>query len=534
MFDRFQNKYKQLEQDFAGVELFMKRTISSIIVISKEEIVTKYGLEPVSYVSRDDIMIPLICRYVSDTLQCYVMEIIRCIFNRISEVLDDYSAENSEEASFKLFSFTVNDLLRCKCTGTRDQVLSVWSKLNALAKTEDITIITVKNRLSSHTKDILITYKIRQSFLLCEIQLALSSVNEEVNDHFNHFLYEQHRSRYGIVCELAMMVNTHDPRNKYFENNQLSFKSLAKTFSVNGPSIFCIEDPKEELDYDKKDIPYICRQCCRFIDAFRFYMLPMKCNLCFKKICPMCYLALLPAEDAIGVAADPIPVLLSYFQPIGRPYTDLSASKLEEIVLSEIRNDSEDQVNYLAVLSYKSNINDWDVRLIRTYAEEIVTDLTKTKNIFLEAFSYREINISEFSKSIVLLLKPTAPLERWSKEKLIEMSKNKASYPFENMYGLQKDYNLAELTEAGVFVAKSENKMKAGAHKVMMVDYILNQEEAYDRISNQRLQKIVNTENSKSSGVLVLNDLSLNFEMLDKIKNPGSIFSMEIANGYRL
>lgn len=36
----------------------------------------------------------------------------------------------------------------------------------------------VKNRLGGPTQDILITYKIRDCFLLCEIQLALSTTNE--------------------------------------------------------------------------------------------------------------------------------------------------------------------------------------------------------------------------------------------------------------------------------------------------------------------------------------------------------------------
>lgn len=107
----------------------MKRNLSSIIVLSQQEVITKYGRDPVGYINREDILVPLICKYVSDTLECYAMEMIRSILTRLSEVLETYSDMGAEQAEFNLYSFTVNDLLRCKCTGKKDQILRVYKKL---------------------------------------------------------------------------------------------------------------------------------------------------------------------------------------------------------------------------------------------------------------------------------------------------------------------------------------------------------------------------------------------------------------------
>jgi hypothetical protein len=73
MWDRFQKNYANLKQDFEEAELFIRRTLSSIIGISRNEIVGKYTLEPMAFISRKDILIPMICKYVSDTLQCYAV-----------------------------------------------------------------------------------------------------------------------------------------------------------------------------------------------------------------------------------------------------------------------------------------------------------------------------------------------------------------------------------------------------------------------------------------------------------------------------
>jgi hypothetical protein len=206
--------------------------------------------------------------------------------------------------------------------------MKVYDKLRELEQKDDLSIIMVKNRLSGPTQDILITYKLKNCFLLCEIQLALSTTNEEINDHFNHFLYEQHRSRHGIICELAMMLNTLDLRQKYFRNNKLSFLSQEKAFALQDNKIVCIANPNNKLELYKNDIPYMCGQCCRFIDAFRYYMASKECKGCFKKLCPPCYMRMLPNDVAITAMLEPLPMLKGYFTASSTPMIEFQPKKL--------------------------------------------------------------------------------------------------------------------------------------------------------------------------------------------------------------
>lgn len=83
------------------------------------------------------------------------------------------------------------DLLRCKCIGSKRDIKRVY---NTLKDSDFIEVIRVKNKLNESTRDILINFRIKNSFLIGEMQLALGDSKDEVNDHFCHFLYEIQRS----------------------------------------------------------------------------------------------------------------------------------------------------------------------------------------------------------------------------------------------------------------------------------------------------------------------------------------------------
>lgn len=102
--------------------------------------------------------------------------------------------------------------------------------------------------------------------------------------------------------------------------------------------IICNSDPEVELDESTNDIPYICRQCCRFVDAYRYYMVPFECNKCFKKICPACYLQLLNIEQAAKLMLDPVPMIKGYFEPFAGPFIETKLEKLEEIIMQSLDN----------------------------------------------------------------------------------------------------------------------------------------------------------------------------------------------------
>lgn len=122
-----------------------------------------------------------------------------------------------------MISFGVMDLLRCKCIGSKEEILRIYKALEE--RSDYFEIIRVKNKLSEGTRDILINLKLKNSFLICEVQLALGKSQEEVNDHFCHFLYELQRSSFAVSLEAAYTMVSIDPRIRYFERrrNMISF-----------------------------------------------------------------------------------------------------------------------------------------------------------------------------------------------------------------------------------------------------------------------------------------------------------------------
>ena len=57
------------------------------------------------------------------------------------------------------------------------------------------------------------------------MQLSLGEAQEEVNDHFCHFLYELERTNFGVLFECASQICNLDPRMQYIElHKDISFK----------------------------------------------------------------------------------------------------------------------------------------------------------------------------------------------------------------------------------------------------------------------------------------------------------------------
>jgi hypothetical protein len=113
-------------------------------------------------------------------------------------------------------TFKVFDLLRCRAKGTTKQIIHVYKEIKKASKY--LTIIRVKDRLDTPLNDILINCKINDSPLICEIQLTTNTEDNfaaHTNDHFNHFLYELERSKYGPICEACLIINDSDPKMSY-------------------------------------------------------------------------------------------------------------------------------------------------------------------------------------------------------------------------------------------------------------------------------------------------------------------------------
>ena len=57
----------------------------------------------------------------------------------------------------QLLTFTISDLLRCKCHSKEKEIIRIYNELQiqSILKPEEIKIIRIKNRLNKGTRDIL-------------------------------------------------------------------------------------------------------------------------------------------------------------------------------------------------------------------------------------------------------------------------------------------------------------------------------------------------------------------------------------------
>lgn len=94
----------------------------------------------------------------------------------------------------------------------------------------DIEIARIKNRLDTGNRDFLVNFKLRGCAVLCEVQIGLKAGKADnkavLLDHYNHFIYELYRSRYGPLAESAIIVSNGTDIATFFE------KRLAKVARV--------------------------------------------------------------------------------------------------------------------------------------------------------------------------------------------------------------------------------------------------------------------------------------------------------------
>ena len=104
--------------------------------------------------------------------------------------------ENSSEIfNLDLIKFNVTDLMRAMISGSQNDILAVYNNLKVLEKEKEIKIIKIKNRFGTPLNDAMIIFMIKDSFLICELQLILmegQGTSEKLKniEFLNHFLYE--------------------------------------------------------------------------------------------------------------------------------------------------------------------------------------------------------------------------------------------------------------------------------------------------------------------------------------------------------
>ena len=199
------------------------------------------------------------------------------------------------ESNLHLVTFSVMDLLRCRCVGTKSEIYRIYNEI--VSNTKYFEVIRVKNKLNESTRDILINLKLKNSFLICEVQLSLGESGDEVNDHFCHYLYELSRSSFGVLFECANQIWGLDPRMAYIKKNpNMKFKTrqLMKEHVLqqfrSADFLYCSDDHEEvAMTLELNDTPYCCNLCSSFHSAYKSWLIHLKCPRCYNSVCFPCF-----------------------------------------------------------------------------------------------------------------------------------------------------------------------------------------------------------------------------------------------------
>ena len=128
LWSKFEAMNVELKKDLRAVEDELRKTVTNILLMSENEIGSKFGKE-VDFLDKEETSLLIICQYIYKALESYVMDVIVAILNRFNAIKQSFVDAGEEEADLELFTLTIGDLFRCKCSGTKEQILQVYENL---------------------------------------------------------------------------------------------------------------------------------------------------------------------------------------------------------------------------------------------------------------------------------------------------------------------------------------------------------------------------------------------------------------------
>lgn len=128
------------------------------------------GLEGFDSFDFEEVAICKISQHLSEASHAEVLKLLNALIYALAGVRERFDPEVLE-SNIDLLSFQVLDLLRCRYVGSRQEILRIFETVQS--RTDYFEVIRVKNKLSQSTRDLLINFKIKDSFLICEMQLSL-------------------------------------------------------------------------------------------------------------------------------------------------------------------------------------------------------------------------------------------------------------------------------------------------------------------------------------------------------------------------
>ena len=168
----FEQQFSKMDEALTNGETFLRRTISNIILVSGNEIKTPQG-RSVEYLDKEEVSLIVACEYLSKSLNDYIIDTLVTLLMGINEAGSSFHRASSD-LDLQLVTFTLGNLFRCRCAGTKEEILKVYSLIRAR---EDIEIVRVTNKLNLPNCDILVNFVFRDPemcFFICEMQLIVS------------------------------------------------------------------------------------------------------------------------------------------------------------------------------------------------------------------------------------------------------------------------------------------------------------------------------------------------------------------------
>jgi hypothetical protein len=153
-----------------------------------------------------------------DIAVLYLQKLLSFIYEMRQETLRKTSkiSKNLLRLDSQLIPFSVSDILRAKCSCTLLEMAQVMKNINC---NSDINVLRIKNRLGTGNRDFLINFTFKECKLICEVQVGIKDQGEDKStfqDHFNHFLYELRRAKFGCLSESAIIIANHIDIGTYF------------------------------------------------------------------------------------------------------------------------------------------------------------------------------------------------------------------------------------------------------------------------------------------------------------------------------
>ena len=93
------------------------------------------------------------------------MEKFLVIVNTLSRISTYFETKFYKRLDF--INFNVFDLMRASISGKKAQILEVFQNLKDAETRNEVSLIRVKNRLNTPLNDVLINFKLKDSFIIC-------------------------------------------------------------------------------------------------------------------------------------------------------------------------------------------------------------------------------------------------------------------------------------------------------------------------------------------------------------------------------